>query len=244
MGNQTSGARTLCKQFQEVRKKKRIKAVILRIDSPGGSAAASDLIWREIYLTARQKPVICSMGNTAASGGYYIAAAANHILASPATITGSIGVVGGKFDISGLLEKLKIKTESIQSGARAGYSSLIKPLNSDEQVAVRNILKNFYEKLFLKKVGIKLKKDSKEVKTLAEGRVWTGAQALHLGMVDSEGGLIQAFELACSQAGIPSKKARLSIFSYRSRLRDIIPSRSRSTSTRILAIMPSCLRVK
>lgn len=243
-GNPVSGARTLCKQFRESREKKKIRAVVLRIDSPGGSASASDLIWREIALTAQKKPVICSMGNTAASGGYYIAAAAGHIFASPATLTGSIGVIGGKFDLSRLLEKLMIKTESIQTSAQAGYASLTRPMSVGEKVKTKRMLRDFYENLFLKKVSLKLNRPIPEIIPLAEGRVWTGAQALDRGLIDSSGGLADAIEMACSRAGVKKGKFTLAIISSRSRLRDLIPLGKRTDTTRIMAILPSPLRIR
>ncbi len=244
LGDQVSGAKTLCRQFREAREKKGVRAVVLRIDSPGGSAPASDLVWREIALTALKKPVICSMGNTAASGGYYIAAASNCILASPGTLTGSIGVIGGKFDFSSLLEKLLIKTEVLQTGDQAGYASMINPMSSRERTKIRQMLKGFYEELFLKKVSLKINKPVNEVKHLAEGRVWTGAQAVTMGLVDYCGGLAAAVDLACSEAGISGDNYRLAIFSSRSRLRDLLPSFRRYSGTRMMAILPSSLKIR
>jgi protease IV len=243
-GHPVSGARTLCKQFREAREKKKIKAVVLRIDSPGGSASASDLIWREITLTAQKKPVICSMGNTAASGGYYIAAAAGSIFASPSTITGSIGVIGGKFDLSRLLEKLLIKTESLQTNDQAGYASLTQPMSEKEKVKVKKMLRDFYENLFLKKVSIKLKRTVPEIIPLAEGRVWTGAQAIDRGLIDSSGGLTDAINMASSRAGIKKDKFNLAVISSRSRLKDLIPLGKGTDANRIMAILPSTIRIR
>ena len=244
LGHPVSGSRTLCKQFREVRKKKRVRAVVLRIDSPGGSASASDLIWREISLTSRIKPVICSMGNLAASGGYYIAAAASHIYASPSTLTGSIGVIGGKFDLSGLLEKLLIRTDSLQTNALAGYASATHPMSAGEETKIRSLLKNFYEGLFLKKVSMKLNKPVRDILPLAEGRVWTGGQALAAELVDSCGGLAEALDMAGAKAGIRKGKFKLMIVSSRFKLKDLLPSRKRGESARILSILPSGLRVR
>jgi len=243
LGNQLSGARTLKKQLSDARKKKRIKAVVLRIDSPGGSATASDLIWREISLTARQKPVVCSMGNTAASGGYYLASAADHIMASEATLTGSIGVIGGKFDLSGLLEKMKIKTEALQINSQAGYSSVTAPLSPREKARLRELLSDFYENLFLRKVALKTGKSPDQLRPLAEGRVWTGSQALASGLVDSTGGLDASISEACSRAGIPRSKCSLVVLSSRSRLRDLVSLRGTVSGSRVLAILPSFIRI-
>ena len=243
-GHPVSGARTLCKQFRAAREKKKIKAVVLRIDSPGGSASASDLIWREITLTSQKKPVICSMGNTAASGGYYIAAATGFIFASPGTLTGSIGVIGGKFDLSRLLEKLKITTESIQTSDQAGYASLTHPMSENEKVKIKRMLRDFYEYHFLKKVSLKLNKDIPEIIPLAEGRVWTGAQALEVGLVDSSGGLADAVEMACSRAGIKKGRYKLTVVSSKSRIKDLIPLGKRAEAARIMAILPTQLRIR
>lgn len=243
-GSQVSGARTLQKQFQAARKKKRIKAVVMRVDSPGGSAAASDLIWREVSLTARKKPVICSMGNTAASGGYYIASAAGHIKASQATLTGSIGVIGGKFDLSGLLEKLKIKTEALQTGSQAGYASISAPLSAGEKARLRQMLNEFYEHLFLEKVSLKTGLSPGKVRTLAEGRVWTGSQAHESGLVDALGGLEGSISEACSRAGLSRNKCALAVISSRSRIKDMLSLRNPVSESRILAILPSYIRIR
>ncbi len=243
-GHPVSGARTLCKQFQAAREKKSIKAIVLRIDSPGGSASASDLIWREIALTAQKKPVVCSMGNTAASGGYYIAAASHFILASPGTLTGSIGVIGGKFDLSRLLEKLMIKTESIQTSAQAGYAALTRPMSENEKVKFKMMLRDFYENHFLKKVSLKLNQNIPDIIPLAEGRVWTGAQALGIGLVDSSGGLADAVDMACSRAGIKKGRYKLAVISSKSRIKDLIPLGKRADAARIMAILPTQLRIR
>ena len=184
------------------------------------------------------------MGNTAASGGYYIAAAAGFIFASPGTLTGSIGVIGGKFDLSRLLDKLKIKTESIQTSAHAGYASLTNPMSENEKVKIKRMLRDFYEHHFLKKVCLKLNKDIPEIIPLAEGRVWTGAQALEVGLVDSSGGLADAVEMACSSAGIKKGRYKLTVISSKSRIKDLIPLGKRADAARIMAILPTQLRIR
>ena len=217
------GADTLVTLLRDARKRKRIKAVVLRINSPGGSALAADLIWREIEITNRKKPVIVSFGNVAASGGYYIAMAARKIVAVPSTLTGSIGVIQGKFNLQEFLSKVGITIDSVDKGKRSGFFSNLQPFSNEETDIVKAQMREFYEELFLKKVAESRQKPVDTVRGLAEGRVWTGAQAAEQGLLDTIGGVSQAVEMARREAGIPEhKKVRIVRYLKRFSLKDVL----------------------
>ena len=165
----------------------RVKGVVLHVDSPGGSALASDRMHHEIVQLAREKPVIACMANVAASGGYYVAAPAHKIVCEPVTITGSIGVVGARLTMEPLMAKLGIHTETVQRGARTGLLSGTQPLTEDERAALMVSLESTY-RTFVRVVaqGRKMKVD--EVEPLARGRVYTGEDAKAVGLVDVLGG--------------------------------------------------------
>ena len=217
------GADSLVEVLKAARESKRIRAVVLRLNSPGGSALASDLIWRAVKLTAEKKPLIISFGNVAASGGYYIAVAGRRILSMPATLTGSIGVIGGKFSVQKLLGRLGITVDSVETGARSGYLSITRPFSESEEQVVREQMKEFYEELFLKKVAEGRRKSVDEVREVAEGRVWTGNQALANGLVDEAGGARKAIEIARQEAGLAGRKTRLVRFVRKRRWLDFLP---------------------
>ncbi len=217
------GADSMVEALKSARESKRIRAVVLRLNSPGGSALASDLIWRAVKLTGETKPVIISFGNVAASGGYYIAVAGRRILSMPATLTGSIGVIGGKFNVQKLLSRIGITVDSVETGARSGYLSITRPFSESEEEVVREQMREFYEELFLKKVAEGRHKSVEQVREVAEGRVWTGGQALANGLVDEAGGVRRAIELARSEAGLAGRKTRLLRFARRRRLLDFLP---------------------
>ena len=215
---------SLLQFLRDARKRKRVKAVVIRVNSPGGSALAADLIWREIRLTDQRRPVIVSFGPVAASGGYYLATAARGILGMPATLTGSIGVIHGKFNLHKLLTKLGVTVDGLEKGKRAGYLSSTRSFSEAEARVIQEQMREFYEELFLKKVAESRKKPLEAVRKLAEGRVWTGAQALENGLLDQIGGLVQAVERAQSEAGLPKKKrVRLVPYFRRRTLRDLFP---------------------
>lgn len=203
------GSETLIELLRAARKRKRTKAVVVRIDSPGGSALESDRIWREILLTDQQKPVVISFGNVAASGGYYIAAGGRRIVASAASITGSIGVIGGKFSMAELLQRLGIAVDTIELGARSGMSSATRPYTEEEAESVKESLRFFYEDLFLKKAAEARKMELDEMRPLAEGRVWSGGRAMKSGLVDEIGNVLSAVDLAKRLAGLEGKRVRL-----------------------------------
>jgi len=190
----------LCRQLNEARKAPDVEAVVLRIDSPGGSAEASDLIWREVCRLEEKKPVVASMGDVAASGGYYIAMGATRILAQPGTLTGSIGVVAGKINFGGLLDRLGVHQETLSVGANSGFTSVTRDFNGEERERLRGRMEEFY-RAFVDKAAMGREVDAEELEQHARGRVWTGRQAVERQLVDELGGLREAVELASSLAG-------------------------------------------
>ena len=188
------------KAFEKARTDEFVRAVVLRIDSPGGSALVSDLIWREVMLTQREKPVVVSMGNVAASGGYYIAMAAGTIVAHPSTLTGSIGVFGGKLNLKGLYNKAGLTKEIIAHGQNATLYSDYGGFTPTERERVEKMMKTVYED-FVNKAAAGRRKSFDEIDEIAQGRVWTGKQAQELGLVDELGGLDYALSIAKEQAG-------------------------------------------
>ncbi len=199
----SAGSTTLRAAFEKARTDDKIKAVVVRVDSPGGSALASDIIWEAATRCAAVKPLIVSMGGVAGSGGYYVAIPGHTVLAEASTITGSIGVVGGKLVLAGLLEdKLGITTTAFARGARAGLMSSTRRWTDDERAAMTRFINDVYAQFknrVLKSRGERLKKDLEQI---AGGRVYTGQQALELGLVDQLGGLHEALELAAGRAGL------------------------------------------
>ncbi|HEY3788328.1 MAG TPA: signal peptide peptidase SppA, partial [Urbifossiella sp.] len=184
-----------------------VKAIVLRIDSPGGSALASDLIWRSV--TTSKKPVIASMGDVAASGGYYIAMGTNRIFAEPGTITGSIGVFGMKIVTGGLEQWGGLKTEVVARGKNSGVNSSTFPWTEGERKAMQATIDEIYGTFVDKavagrnKAGVKISRD--ELNKLAGGRVWTGRQAKANGLVDELGTLDDAIAYAKKKAGLDPK---------------------------------------
>jgi protease-4 len=190
-----------------------IPAVVLRIDSPGGSALASDLILHEVERLRRKKPVIVSMSDYAASGGYYIAARATRIVAEAATLTGSIGVVGGKFATRRFeRDLLGITHDQLKRGANADLYSSTDPYTPAQTAQVERLMGRAYD-LFVGHVAAGRHMTRQAVEAVAAGRVWTGADARPIGLVDEIGGLDRAIELARSSAGLPATGAlRLEIY--------------------------------
>ena len=225
-GRSVLGVETLKHLLREAAKQMRVKAIVIRVNSPGGAALSSDLIWRELKRANESKPVIMSFGNIAASGGYYIATAARKVLAAPSTLTGSIGVIGGKLNLEGLFAKVGITVDAVEKGKRAGYTSPSRPFSEEEAQVVREQMRQFYEELFLEKV--------------AEGRVWTGVQALELQLLDQIGGLLDAFQVAQIEAGLPeTKQARIVTYTKKWRWRDLLslPFASPLSQERVFALL-------
>ena len=200
-GSEVLGSETLVRAIRDAREDDSIQAIVLRIDSPGGAAIASDIIWRELTLARDDKPIIASMSDLAASGGYYIAMPAHAIVAQAATLTGSIGVVGGKFALGGTFDKLGIDTETVADGKLADINSPVAPYSDDARVRLQQQIDAIYE-TFLDKAarGRSMTRDA--VHAVAQGRVWTGRQAKDLGLVDELGGLARAVAVAKERAGI------------------------------------------
>uniref|UniRef100_K3YQN0 Peptidase S49 domain-containing protein n=1 Tax=Setaria italica TaxID=4555 RepID=K3YQN0_SETIT len=199
-------AEQLIEKIRTVRESEKYKAVILRIDSPGGDALASDLMWREIRLLANSKPVVASMSDVAASGGYYMAMAAPVIVAEKLTLTGSIGVVTGKFCLQKLYERIDFHKEILSKGRYAELNAADqRPLRPDEAELFEKSAQNAYA-LFRDKAAMSRSMSVDQMETVAQGRVWSGQDAFSRGLVDSVGGLSQALAIAKQKANIPKHK--------------------------------------
>ncbi len=201
-----AGAKTIAAQIRRAAGDRQVKAIVLRVDSPGGDGLASDLIWREVVRARAKKPVIASMGDIAASGGYLVAVGADTIVAEPSTLTGSIGVFALKPDFSGLLAKLSIGREAYARGENAQFTALGKPWSPSERRAVERQIDAFYE-LFVDRVAEGRKVPRQEVEPLAGGRVWTGRQAFDRRLVDRLGSLPDAIALAAERAHLGPRDA-------------------------------------
>ncbi len=202
MGRQ-AGSDTVSAQLRAAHDNDRARAVVLRVESPGGSALASEVIWREVWrLRESGKPVVVSMGDVAASGGYYIACPAEVIVALPATLTGSIGVLGGKLVVDGLLERVGVNTGSVQRGARALMYSPRRGFSEDERARFAGTIDVIYND-FVGKVAAGRKRPVAEIEAVARGRVWTGRDALEAGLVDELGALRDAVRIARERADLP-----------------------------------------
>ncbi len=197
-----------------------VKAVVLRIDSGGGSALASELIWNSVHALNAKKPVVVSMSDVAASGGYYIAAGATRIFALEDTLTGSIGVVGGKLAIGGALAKVGVTTHPMGKGKRATMFARLDGWNADEKAAIFRSMDATYQ-VFVARVAEGRRKKPEEIQPIAQGRVWTGAKAMELGLVDELGGLSAAIAYARKQGGVPDDAA-LETYPPRPTLRDVV----------------------
>ncbi len=195
-------ARGLGRLLERLRADDRIDAVVLRITSPGGDALASDLLWRSVLRLRERKPVVVSMGEVAASGGYFLAAAASSLVCEAPALTGSIGVLGGKLDLSGLLDRLGLHVDGVERGEFAGMLSPARPFRPEERRALRTHVEALYA-LFLERVSEGRGLERSVLEPLAQGRVWSGAQARENGLVDLLGGPLEAIAEARRRAGIP-----------------------------------------
>ena len=202
-----------------------IKAIVLRIDSPGGAVAPSQEIYEEVRKAIAKKKIIVSMGSVAASGGYYIASPATKIIANPGTLTGSIGVIMEIPNVEGLMNKIGVKTEVIKSGRHKDIASVFRGIGKEEREILQNVLDNVHEQ-FIAAVaeGRKMMRD--DVKRIADGRIFTGEQALKIGLIDELGNLEDAVKIAAKLSGIKgepvvvTKKERFSVVDL---LRDKVP---------------------
>lgn len=213
-------------EIKEYTKDKSVKAIVLRVDSPGGAVAPSQEIYQEVRKAVAKKKVVVSMGSIAASGGYYISAPATRIIANPGTLTGSIGVIMEIPNIEGLMNKIGVRTEVIKSGTHKDIASIFRTLRKEEREILQGVMDNVHEQ-FIKAVSEGRKISIEELRTIADGRIFTGEQARDRGLVDDLGTLEDAIRSAAELAGIKeeepevvSKKDTFSVFEM---LRDKFP---------------------
>lgn len=200
------GSETTSKAIRKARLDKKVKAIVLRVNSPGGSSLASDVIWREVALTKKVKPIIVSMGDVAASGGYYIACAADSIIAEPNTITGSIGIFAILPNLQKLFnDKLGITFDGVKTGKYADLGDATRPLTPDEKAILQSQVNHGYDD-FTKAVASGRHKTQAYINSIGQGRVWTGAQALKIGLVDKLGNMDDAIRSAAKMAGLKEYK--------------------------------------
>lgn len=220
---ETIGSDTLSAQLHAAMKDTRVKAVVLRVDSPGGSGTASEVILRAVQeLREAGKPVIVSMGNVAASGGYYISCLADKIVAQPTTLTGSIGIFAGKFDLSGFYSKIGLNKQTLKRGKYADIYTDTRPATKDEMKLVYDAIADFYQG-FIAHVAKGRGKTTEEIDKIGRGRVWSGIDAQKIGLVDELGGINKAVEIAKKMAKIkPEQQTRLILFPARKSLFDIL----------------------
>lgn len=217
---QQIAGRTLAAALDNLAADDKVAAVVLRVDSGGGSAMASEQIWRAVGRVKEKKPVIVSMGGVAASGGYYISCGADKIFALPNTLTGSIGVVGGKLALGGMLDRVGIKTYAIGKGKRATMWSGMTVWTADERARVLSTMEDVY-RVFLGRVAAGRSKSTDDIHAIAQGRVWTGAAAKERGLVDELGGLTAALAEARTRAGIGADVA-LEVYPPEPTIKDLL----------------------
>ncbi len=203
LGEEVVAADSFVKVIRKAAADENIKAIVLRVESPGGSALACDIIWRELRLADRKKPVIASLSDVAASGGYYIAAGARKVVAEPGALTGSIGVVAGKLVLGGLFEKLGLNVAVFEEGGNAGMMSMFSKFSDEERGKLEQLVLRTYD-IFLSRVAeTRPGMAVADVDKVAQGRIWTGRQAAERGLVDTLGGIGEAVAAAKEAAGIP-----------------------------------------
>ena len=228
------GSKQFSEEIKKARKDKDVKAIVLRVNSPGGSVLASDVIWREMYEAKQVKPVIASMSEVAASGGYYISAPADTIVAQPNTITGSIGIFGLWFNMEGLLQnKLGITTDVVTTGEYSDFMNPTRQISPIEKGIVQTQVEEGYD-VFLSRVAEGRGMTKEQVMEVASGRVWTGIQAQRNGLVDVLGGLDDAINIAAAKAGV-SDDFRVAYFpEQKSFFERILSELSRDVQTRYM----------
>jgi protease-4 len=265
-GGSTVGSDTIVKALRDAKADAKVKAIVIRVDSPGGSALASDLIWRETIKS--EKPIVVSMGDIAASGGYYISMGAKKIFAEPGTLTGSIGVVSGKLALRGLFDKIGLGAESVKRGANSGVLSFTDPFTDAERQAMKGLMVDIY-KQFTTKAAEGRKMDLAKLETLAAGRLFSGRMAVQVGLADQLGTLEDAVAEAKSMGGLkadeevdllilpkpkPIFEQLLGVSSIESEIRSVAPelvdvARHAATLQKLFAeptvtIMPFLIRVR
>jgi protease-4 len=209
LGRKLVGSETISSLIAAARESPEVGAIVIRIDSPGGSALASEVMSREVFKTRGRKPIICSMGDVAASGGYFLAAGCDVIFAEPMTITGSIGIFYGKFDLSGLMDKLGVTSETFRRGRRADMESMYRPYTEEERIVLHDRLTYFYGR-FTDAVARGRGMTQTKVDEIGRGHVWSGTQAKGIGLVDRLGGVADAITLAKERMGLgPDDKVRV-----------------------------------
>jgi protease-4 len=213
------GSESFSREIRRLRQDDTIKAIVLRVNSPGGSASAAEMIQRELRLARQTKPVIVSMGSYAASGGYWISAYGNHIFAEPTTITGSIGVFGIHFNIKKLANDFGVTFDGVKTGKFADVMTISKP-KTDEELAVFQRMVDWMYGQFIAKVSEGRKMDAVLVEEIAQGRVWTGKEAIKIGLVDQIGGLSDAIHYAAKEVNL--KNYRLEEYPGKKDLADAI----------------------
>jgi len=200
--DENTGSETIAREIAKAADDEKIKAIVLRVNSPGGSALASDVIWRETKLAATKKPLIVSMGNVAASGGYYISCGAQRIFAEPTTITGSIGVFGLLFNMEKLLNnKLGVTIDTVKTAPMADIGSGTRSMTAQERTIIQNSVERVYA-TFIGRVAEGRKKSTADIDSIGQGRVWSGEDAKDLGLVDEFGGLQDAINYASKKANV------------------------------------------
>lgn len=187
------------KDIKKYRENEHIKAIVLRVDSPGGAVGSSQEIYDEVIKTKAVKPVVVSFGNTAASGGYYVAASATKIVSNPGTITGSIGVISQFFQVDEILKKFNLKWEVIKSGANKDIGSPLRPMTPEEKRLFQTLVSDIYDQ-FVNAVSEGRSIEKQKVLAFADGRIFSGRQAKALGLVDELGGMEKAVEVAAAEA--------------------------------------------
>lgn len=233
------GSATFSRWLREASKDKSIEAIIVRVDSPGGSAVGSDVIWHELVKARSEKPVVISMSGLAGSGGYWLSLGGHRIIAQPQTLTGSIGVIAGKFSFQGLMEKLGLTTDKIVIGKNADSFSLYREFRPEEKKILKEQISYIYQQ-FLERVATSRNLTVEEVNRLGRGRVWTGNQAQKLNLVDELGGLPQAIEAARRLLGLPSEaEVRLVVWPKKRSVLDVILGRK--TESDLLANVSTAL---
>ncbi|NOT34981.1 MAG: signal peptide peptidase SppA [Candidatus Eisenbacteria bacterium] len=245
-GSTLLGSETLIEALRAAQRRSSVRAIVLRVDSPGGSPEAAEAVWHEIERVRRRKPVIVSMSDLAASGGYYLACGADSIVAQSTTLTGSIGVYGGKLNILGLMQKLGLNVETLSRGANAQMLSPYKDFSPEELVRYRAQLATIY-RTFVSRVSTGRNMSAADVDSVAQGRVWSGSRAVELGLVDALGGFQRAFQMARARAGLePDDELVAEVFPQSRRsflqsvLSDAMPESEDETALRML--LPAELR--
>jgi len=236
LNGEVVGSDTLIEAIRQARRDSSLRAIVLRIDSPGGSAAASDAIWRELMIARNERadrPIIASMSDLAASGGYYIAMPAQVIVAQPSTLTGSIGIFGGKIVTGGVYEKLGAHIESTSIGKHAEINSPVRPYNASELQKLDEQLHSFYDQ-FIGKVAVSRHTTPEKIDGVAQGRVWTGQQAKEQGLVDALGGLDAAVAIAKQRAKLAADaEVELVVFPPRKSFYEILSNELGGSADRL-----------